>query len=149
ARCSAAGGASERCGLLTGNVLAAPASSPFRHGYLRQYGVSASGGSTSKRYSVAAQWDGFGGVYGLPGGEQARLATTGGLRADVLNPTYQQRTDTRGSGQLVSSAPGRDPTRTRGSPPWRRAGGAAVVSPVRSPRRGSSSRLRLSQCAPR
>ena len=64
--------------------------------------MSASGGSTSKRYSVAAQWDGFGGVYGLPGGEQARLATTGGLRADVLNPNYQQRTDLRGSGQLVS-----------------------------------------------
>src|SRR6266576_1471056 len=102
ARCLAADVASGRCRLLSGNVLAAPASSPFRHGYLRQYGVSASGGSTSKRYSVAAQWDGFGGVYGLPGGEQARLATTGGLRADVLNPNYQQRTDLRGSGQLVS-----------------------------------------------
>jgi len=102
ARCFAADVASGRCRLLSGNVLAAPASSPFRPGYLRQYGVSASGGSTSKRYSVAAQWDGFGGVYGLPGGEQARLATTGGLRADVLNPNYQQRTDLRGSGQLVS-----------------------------------------------
>src|SRR3989442_1122622 len=102
ARCLAAGGAGGGCRWLRGNVLAAPASSPFRHGYLRQYGVSASGGSTSKRYSVAAQWDGFGGVYGLPGGEQARLATTGGLRADVLNPNYQQRTDLRGSGQLVS-----------------------------------------------
>src|SRR6266516_4453900 len=102
ARCFAADVASGRCRLFSGNVLAAPASSPFRHGYLRQYGVSASGGSTSKRYSVAAQWDGFGGVYGLPGGEQARLATTGGLRADVLNPNYQQRTDLRGSGQLVS-----------------------------------------------
>src|SRR6266571_298531 len=102
ARCFAADVASGRCRLLSGNVLAAPASSPFRNGYLRQYGVSASGGSTSKRYSVAAQWDGFGGVYGLPGGEQARLATTGGLRADVLNPNYQQRTDLRGSGQLVS-----------------------------------------------
>ena len=102
ARCLAADVASGRCQLFTGNVLAAPASSPFRHGYLRQYGVSASGGSTSKRYSVAAQWDGFGGVYGLPGDEQTRLATTGGLRADVLNPNYQQRTDLRGSGQLVS-----------------------------------------------
>jgi len=102
ARCLAADVASGRCRLLTGNVLAAPASSPFRHGYLRQYGVSASGGSTSQRYSVAAQWDGFGGVYGLPGDEQARLATTGGLRADVLNPNYLQRTDVRGSGQLVS-----------------------------------------------
>jgi len=102
ARCFAADVASGRCRLLSGNVLAAPGSSPFRHGYLRQYGVSASGGSTSKRYSVAAQWDGFGGVYGLPGGEQARLATTGGLRADVLNPNYQQRTDLRGSGQLLS-----------------------------------------------
>ena len=102
ARCLAADVANGRCRLLSGNVLAAPASSPFRHGYLRQYGVSASGGSTSKRYSVAAQWDGFGGVYGLPGGEQARLATTGGLRADVLNPNYQQRTDLRGSGQLLS-----------------------------------------------
>ena len=102
ARCLAADVASGRCRLFSGNVLDAPASSPFRHGYLRQYGVSASGGSTSKRYSVAAQWDGFGGVYGLPGGEQARLATTGGLRADVLNPNYQQRTDLRGSGQLVS-----------------------------------------------
>jgi len=102
ARCLAADVASGRCRLLSGNVLAAPGSSPFRYGYLRQYGVSASGGSTSQRYSVAAQWDGFGGVYGLPGGEQARLATTGGLRADVLNPNYQQRTDLRGSGQLVS-----------------------------------------------
>src|SRR5438445_12321252 len=102
ARCFAADVASGRCRLLSGNVLAAPASSPFRDGYLREYGVSASGGSTSKRYSVAAQWDGFGGVYGLPGGEQARLATTGGLRADVLNPNYQQRTDLRASGQLVS-----------------------------------------------
>src|SRR5881628_3327585 len=102
ARCFAADVASGRCRLLSGNVLAAPSSSPFRHGYLRQYGVSASGGSTSQRYSVAAQWDGFGGVYGLPGGEQARLATTGGLRADVLNPNYQQRTDLRGSGQLLS-----------------------------------------------
>jgi len=102
ARCFAADVAGGRCRLLSGNVLAAPASSPFRHGYVRQYGVSASGGSTSKRYSVAAQWDGFGGVYGLPGGEQARLATTGGLRADVLNPNYQQRTDLRGSGQLLS-----------------------------------------------
>src|SRR2546429_203688 len=102
ARCFAADVASGRCRLLSGNVLAAPASSPFRHGYLRQYGVSASRGSTSKRYSVAAQWDGFGGVYGLPGGEQARLATTGGLRADVLKPNSQQRTDLRGSGQLLS-----------------------------------------------
>ena len=102
ARCFAPDVASGRCRLLSGNVLAAPASSPFRNGYLRQYGVSASGGSTSRRYSVAAQWDGFGGVYGLPGGEQARLATTGGLRADVLNPNYQQRTDLRGSGQLLS-----------------------------------------------
>ena len=64
ARCLAADVASGRCRLLSGNVLAAPASSPFRHGYLRQYGVSASGGSTSRRYSVAAQWDGFGGEIG-------------------------------------------------------------------------------------
>ena len=102
ARCYAADVASGRCRLLTGNVLAAPASSPFRRGYLRQYGVSASGGSPSQRYSIAAQWDGFGGVYGLPGGEQARLATTGGLRSEVLNPNYLQRTDVRGSGQVLS-----------------------------------------------
>jgi len=102
ARCFAADVANGTCRLLTGNVLAAPASSPFRHGYLRQYGVSASGGSAAQRYSVAAQWDGFGGVYGLPGDEQARLATTGGLRDDVLNPNYLRRTDVRGSGQLLS-----------------------------------------------
>jgi len=35
ARCLAADVASGRCRLLSGNVLAAPASSPFRHGYLR------------------------------------------------------------------------------------------------------------------
>src|SRR2546426_8445579 len=51
--------------------------SPFRHGYLRQYGVSASGGSTSRRYSVAAQWDGFGGVYGLPGSERSEERRVG------------------------------------------------------------------------
>jgi len=102
APCTAAGVASGVCRLLTGNVLASPASSPFRNGYLRQYGVSASGGSSTKRYAVAGQWDGFGGVYGLPGAEQARLATMGGLRAEVLNPNYLQRSDVRGTGQLFS-----------------------------------------------
>ena len=94
--------ASGVCRLVTGNVLDSPASSPFRNGYLRQYGVSASGGSGNKRYALAGQWDGFGGVYGLPGTEQARLGATGGLHPEVLNPNYLRRADVRGSGQLLA-----------------------------------------------
>src|SRR6266566_9251453 len=70
--CDAAGVAAGRCRLLRSNVLANPAWSPFRHGYLRQYGVSAFGGGTAARYRLSGKWDGLGGVYGLPDGEQAQ-----------------------------------------------------------------------------
>jgi TonB-dependent SusC/RagA subfamily outer membrane receptor len=104
ARCTAAGVASGACRLLESNVLASPSFSPFHDGYVRQYGFSATGGSAAARYTLHSQWDGLGGVYGLPALEQTRLAATGGLHADVLNPNYLRRVALHGTGQLLAGA---------------------------------------------
>jgi len=97
--CDAAGVASGACRLLRSNVLTDPAQSPFRHGYLRQYGLNASGGG-AVRYRLSGQWDGLGGVYGLPDGEQARLAAANTLRPELLNPNYLRRVNLQGSARL-------------------------------------------------
>ena len=102
APCTITGVASGACHLLRSNVLEHPGSSPFRDGYLRQYGLSASGGNARRQFSLAGQWDGFGGVYGLPGPEQSQLSATGGLTAEVLNPNYVRRANLRASGQLFA-----------------------------------------------
>jgi hypothetical protein len=91
---------------LRANVLENPTTSPFRDGYLRQYGLTTSGGSAATRYYVAAEWDGFGGVYGLPTAERARLAGTGGLHPEVLNPNYVRRVNLRGTGQVLAGPRG-------------------------------------------
>ncbi len=107
--CTPAGVASGACSLLTSNVLASPASSPFRNGYLRQYGVRVGGGDETRRYSLSGQWDGFGGVYGLSSAEQTRLAAAGGLHPEVLNPNYLRqlgradRAELTATGSFVSS----------------------------------------------
>ncbi len=98
--CDAAGVAAGACRLIRSNVLTNPAWSPFRTGYLRQYGLSASGGGPTMLYRVSGQWDGLGGVYGLPDGEQTRLATAGGLHPEMLNPNYLRRLNLQGTGQL-------------------------------------------------
>src|SRR5947207_209495 len=98
----ATGVQSGACRLLRSNVLTDPAQSPFRHGYLRQYGLNASGGG-AVRYRLAGQWDGLGGVYGLPEGEQARLAAANTLRPELLNPNYLRRVNLRGDVRLGAS----------------------------------------------
>ena len=100
ARCDAAGVAAGTCRLMRSNVLNNPAWSPFRNGYLRQYGLSAAGGGPTTQYRIAGQWDGLGGVYGLPDGEQARLAAAGGLHPEVLNPNYLRRLNLQGTAQV-------------------------------------------------
>ena len=102
--CVPAGVTSGACQLFESNVLMNPAASPFHNGYLRQYGMGVTGGGAGTRYSLAGQWDGFGGVYGLPSGEQERLAAAGGLRPDVMDPNYLRRVNLRGSGQLIASS---------------------------------------------
>ncbi|OLE70200.1 MAG: hypothetical protein AUG74_07880, partial [Bacteroidetes bacterium 13_1_20CM_4_60_6] len=98
--CDAAGVAAGACRLIRSNVLTNPVWSPFRTGYLRQYGLSASGGGPTTLFRVSGQWDGLGGVYGLPDGEQTRLATAGGLHPEMLNPNYLRRLNLQGTGQL-------------------------------------------------
>src|SRR5437879_6284389 len=102
--CAPAAVASGACRLLRSNVLASPGSSPFRDGYLRQYGLNVTGGSAAARYYLAGQWDGFGGVYGVPVWERAQLAAAGGLRSDVLNPNDFRRANLHGSGQLFAGS---------------------------------------------
>ena len=102
--CAPAAVASGACRLLRSNVLASPGSSPFRDGYLRQYGLNVTGGSAAARYYIAGQWDGFGGVYGVPVWERAQLAAAGGLRSDVLNPNDFRRANLHGSGQLFAGS---------------------------------------------
>ncbi|HEX2681313.1 MAG TPA: hypothetical protein VHQ03_08470, partial [Candidatus Dormibacteraeota bacterium] len=104
AACSSVGVASGACRLSQSNVFAGPPTSPFRHGYVRQYGLSASGGTTAVRYALHGQWDGLGGVYGLPALEAARLAAGGGLHPEVLNPNYLRRVAFRGTGQVFAGA---------------------------------------------
>ena len=107
--CTASAVAAGSCRLLSSNVLENPATSPLRSGYLRQYGLDASGGGERTRFYVAAQWDGFGGVYGLPASEQARLLAAGGLHPEAENPNYLRRVRLRARGDLVA-APGLDVT---------------------------------------
>jgi TonB-dependent starch-binding outer membrane protein SusC len=103
--CTAAAVTTGACRLLRANVLENPATSPLRNGYLRQYGLNASGGGATTRYYLDAQWDGFGGVYGLPASEQARLLAAGGLHAAAENPNYLRRVSLRARGDLLA-APG-------------------------------------------
>ncbi|HVH08882.1 MAG TPA: TonB-dependent receptor, partial [Gemmatimonadales bacterium] len=63
-----------------------------------------SGGSAAVRYAVHGQWDGLGGVYGLPAVDEPRLAAAGGLHPEVLNPNYWQRAAFQGTGQLLAGA---------------------------------------------
>lgn len=102
ASCSPAGVASGACRLTQGNVFGSPLTSPLRTGYVRQYGLSASGGTAVATYALHGQWDGLGGVYGLPAPEQARLTAAGGLHPEVLNPNYLRRVALQGTGQLVA-----------------------------------------------
>ena len=94
------------CRLLRANVLESPATSPFRDGYLRQYGLRVSGGGATTRYYLAGQWDGLAGVYALPGGERARLLAAGGLRPETESPNYFGRVNLRGNGQLLAGPKG-------------------------------------------
>jgi TonB-dependent SusC/RagA subfamily outer membrane receptor len=103
--CTAAAVAAGSCRLFRANALENPATSPFRNGYLRQYGLNASGGGATTRYYLAAQWDGFGGVYGLSSSEQTRLAAAGGLHPETENPNYLRRVSLRARGDLLA-APG-------------------------------------------
>jgi TonB-dependent SusC/RagA subfamily outer membrane receptor len=107
--CTASAVAAGSCRLLRANVLENPATSPLRNGYLRQYGLNASGGGATARYYLAAQWDGFGGVYGLSSSEQTRLAAAGGLHPETPNPNYLRRVDLQARGDLLA-APGVDLT---------------------------------------
>jgi TonB-dependent SusC/RagA subfamily outer membrane receptor len=107
--CTAAAVTTGACRLLRANVLENPATSPLRNGYLRQYGLNASGGGATTRYYLDAQWDGFGGVYGLPASEQARLLASGGLHPEAENPNYLRRVSLRARGDLLA-APGLDVT---------------------------------------
>lgn len=101
--CTVSAVAAGACRLLRSNVIENPATSPLRNGYLRQYGLNASGGGATTRYYLAAQWDGFGGVYGLPGSEQARLVAAGGLHPEAENPNYLRRVNVRARGDLLAA----------------------------------------------
>ena len=87
-------------GLLTSDPLNDPARSPFRIGYLRGYGLDATGGAGRAGFYGAARWEGTGGVYGLPSAERARLESAGGLHPEVLNPNSLGRLSLRGNGRL-------------------------------------------------
>ena len=112
-QCDAGQLVTSTCRLLRANVLESPATSPFRDGYLRQYGLRVSGGGATTRYYLSGQWDGLAGAYALPGGERARLLAAGGLRPETESPNYFGRVNLRGNGQLLAGPKG-DVTLTLG-----------------------------------
>lgn len=82
------------------NPLEAPATSPFRSGYLRDYRGEISGGWAPATYYLSTHWEGVGGVYGLPATEQSRLAAAGTLHPENLNPNNLSRLTVRAAGTL-------------------------------------------------
>src|SRR2546429_354656 len=105
-QCDAGQLVTSTCRLLRANVLESPATSPFRDGYLRQYGLRVSGGGATTRYYLAGQWDGLAGVYALPGGERARLLAAGGLRPETESPHHLGPGNLRGHRQLLAGPNG-------------------------------------------
>lgn len=88
-------------GLPQVNPLEDPSTSPFRTGYVRDYRGEVSGGWAPATYYLSAHWEGLGGVYGLPAGEESRLSAAGTLHPEDLNPNDLSRLNLRAGGHFA------------------------------------------------
>ena len=88
-------------GLPQVNPLEDATTEPFRNGYVRDYRGEVSGGWAPATYYLSGHWEGFGGVYGLPTGEQDRLSAAGTLRPEDLNPNNLSRLNLRAGGRVA------------------------------------------------
>src|SRR5437764_659033 len=136
------------CRLLRANVLESPATSPFRDGYLRQYGLRVSGGGPTTRYYLAGQWDGLAGVYALPGRELAAHEIPAAAGGGRPRPRESARRAAAAAGRRAGWKPAavaRHRRSTAEQPVHRRGHGRRDVSLVGDPHRPSDRRRRILQ----